>query len=121
MSTEPLRVWRSLGFLCGGLLVWAALFLLTYIFAAIACAGGFSYAVWLGIGIVPSVLLLIAALSLGALYAIARRAERLPEPGARRIDDTRRVVARVALIVCGLGLIAIVWNILPVVLTASRC
>jgi hypothetical protein len=121
MSTQPLRVWKSIGFLCGGLLVWAAAFLLTYIFAGIACARDFSYALWLGIGIVPSVLLLIAAVSLGALYSIARRADRLQEPGARRVDDSRRVVAQVAMIVCGLALIAIVWNTLPVVLTASRC
>ncbi len=121
MSASPLRVWKSIGFLCGGLLVWAVAFLASYVFAAIACARGFSYTLWLGIGILPSVLLVVAAVSLGALSGIARRADRLQEPGARRTDDTRRVVAQVALIVCGLGLVAIVWNTLPVLLTASRC
>jgi hypothetical protein len=122
MNPAPsLHFARAIRFLCGGLLVWAALFLFTYVFAAIACARGFSYAVWFGLGVVPLLLLLGAALALGVLYVIARRADRLQNGVARRSDDTRRVVARIATMVCGLALIAIIWNALPVLLTASRC
>ncbi|MPZ42678.1 MAG: hypothetical protein GEV05_04585 [Betaproteobacteria bacterium] len=121
MSAPSLDFARAVRFLCGGLLVWAALFLFTYIFAAIACTRGFSYALWLGLGVVPLLLLLAAALSLGVLYVIARRADRLQGSIARRSDDTRRVVAHVATMVCGLALIAIVWNALALLLTASRC
>ena len=118
----PLHFARTIRFLCGGLLVWAALFLSTYVFAAIACARGFSYALWFGLGVVPVLLLLGAALALGVLYVIARRADGLQHDGvARRSDDTRRVVAHVATMVCGLALIAIAWNALPVLLTAIRC
>jgi hypothetical protein len=120
MKTPSLHIWSGIGFLCGGLLVWAALFLCTYIFAAIACARTFSHALWLGISVVPSLLVLAGALALGVLYAIARRADRLQERIARRADDTRRVVAHVAMMVCGLALIAIVWHLLPVLL-ATRC
>jgi hypothetical protein len=121
MRTLSLHVWRSVGFLCGGLLVWATLFLCSYVFAAVACARGFSYALWLGISIVPSALVLAAALALGGVYAIARRADRLQDRVARRSDDTRRVIAHVAMMVCGLALIAIVWHTLPVLLTAVPC
>jgi hypothetical protein len=113
---------RSIRFVCGGLLVWAFLFLFSYVYAAVACARGFSYALWFGVGVLPLILLTAAAVALGVLYAIARRADGLQDDGAaRRSDDTRRVVGHVATIVCGLALIAILWNILPVVLTASRC
>ena len=121
MSVPSLHFARTIRFLCGGLLVWAALFLFTYVFAAIACARGFSYALWLGLGVVPFVLLLAAGSALGVLYVIAHRADRLQDRIARRSDDTRRVVAHVATMVCTLALIAIAWNVLPVLLTASRC
>ncbi|MGH8666683.1 MAG: hypothetical protein ACREUX_20660 [Burkholderiales bacterium] len=121
MSGPSLDFARAVRFLCGGLLVWAGLFLFTYVFAAIACARGFSYALWLGLGIVPLLLLLAAALSLGVLHVIARRADRLQDGIARRSDDTRRVVADIATMVCTLALIAIVWNALPLLLTVNRC
>lgn len=121
MKFEPLHFARSVRLLCGGLLVWAAVFIATYVYVAIACARGFSYALWSGLGVVPALSLAAAAVGLGVLYVIARRADRLRDAVARRADDTQRVVSRVALIVCGLGLIAIVWHALPLVLTASRC
>jgi hypothetical protein len=121
VSAPSLHFARAIRLLCGGLLVWAALFLFTYIFAAIACARGFSYALWFGLGVVPLILLLAAGISLGVLYVIARRADRLQDGIARRSDDTRRVVSHVATLVCALALIAIAWNALPVLLTASRC
>jgi hypothetical protein len=121
MNAAPLHFARAVRFLCGGLLVWAALFLITYVFAAIACARGFPQTVWLGLSVVSLLLLLAAALALGALHAIARRADRLQDGIARRSDDTRRVVAQIALAVCALALIAIVWNALPLVLTVNRC
>jgi hypothetical protein len=121
MSAPTLRVWKGLGFLCGGLLVWAGLFLLSYIVTAVSCARHAADTLWLGIGVLPAALVLVAAGALGGLHAIARRANRLQEPGARRSDDTRRVVEHEAHIVCGLALIAIVWNTLPVLLTVSRC
>ena len=121
MSNSYLDFPRAVRFLCGGLLLWAAVFLATYVFAAIACARGFSYALWLGLGVVPLLLLILAALSLGVLYVIARRADGLQDGIARRSDDTRRVVAHVAITVCTLALIAIVWNALPLLLTVNRC
>jgi hypothetical protein len=121
MSSQPLHFARSVRLLCGGLLVWAAVFLAMYVFAAVACARGFSDALWFGMGVVPLLLVLAAVVGLGIVYMLARRADRLLDGTARRSEDTRRVVAEVATIVCGLALIAIVWNTLPALLTVSRC
>lgn len=120
-APTPLRLGRSIGYLCGGLLVWAGVFLVSYIVAALACARGFAHLLWFGVAVVPIVLLATAAAGLAALYAIARRADRLQDGVARRADDDRHVVAHVALIVCGLALVALVWNALAVALTGLRC
>lgn len=121
MTPPPLPFRRALGFLCGGLLIWAAVFLFTYVFAAIACARGFSHALWLGSSVVPLLLIAVAVAALGGLHALARRIDALLVNSGRRSDDTQRLVAEVAAIVCGLALIAIVWNTLPLLLHVRSC
>lgn len=121
MNGPSLDFGRSVRLLCGGLLVWAVLFLVTVVASAVVCARDLPYALWHGISMVPTLLLLAGAVALGAVYGIARRADQLHDGSARRSDDTRRVVAHVATTVCGLALIAIVWNVLPLVLTSIRC
>ena len=121
MIPAPLGFKRAIGYLCGGLLVWAALFLWTYVFAAIACARGFSHLVWLGFTVVTLLLVASAVAALGGLHALARRIDALAVRSGRRSDDTQRLVADVAAIVCGLALIAIVWNTLPLLLHVRSC
>lgn len=121
MSAPAPQTGRGLWLLCGGLLVWAALFLVTCVVSAVACARDLTHALWMGISPVPVLLLLTAAVALAVLYVIARAADRMHDGSARRSDDTRRVVAHVATAVCGIALIAIVWHTLPLVLTALRC
>lgn len=121
MTPATLQFKHALGFLCGGLLIWAALFLFTYVFAAIACARGFSYADWLGLSVVPLLLIAAAVAALGGLHALARRIDALLARSGRRSEDTERLVADVAAIVCGLALIAIVWNTLPLLLQVRPC
>ena len=121
MNTPTLPLARSVAFLCGGLLVWAALYLFVQVFAALACARGLFYAIWFEIAIVPALLLAVTAAALAALWVVARRADKLQDGIARRNDDTRRVVAHVALEGCGLALIAIVWSAAPLLLVTNAC
>ena len=107
----------------GGLLIWAALFLFTYILVALACARGFFHAVWLGIDALPLVLAGATVISLAGLAQLVRRAEQIERSAdyARRADDDDLVTADVTCMVCLLALVAIIWNSLPTLLIGIRC
>ena len=113
-----------------GPLVWTAHFLTLYIFTAIACAHGFFDDEILGIGIVPLVggaaTLLAVVLILDAGYLSWRRWRRRPDTGrpappqdSNDVASRRRFMAHAALLLCGISLIATVWESLPLVFFAS--
>src|SRR5262245_43862642 len=98
--------------LTGGVLIWAAAFLAAYVFTAVACARGFADATLLGLAIVPvaaGIASLAAVAGIAAVSAIARRRNVSP------------VLRDVALVVCLLGGVGVVWDALPAVIVAARC
>ncbi|MCC6534779.1 MAG: hypothetical protein IT531_19715 [Burkholderiales bacterium] len=109
--------------LTGGLLIWAGLFLFSYILAALACARGFADSAWLGVGVVPLGLVLAAVAAMAGLLRLIRHARRLGArvQHARRLDDTAGVSADVARMVCLLAAIAIAWHVLPVLISGTHC
>lgn len=106
-------------FVWSGLLIWAAYFLFLYIFVALACARGFSDVRIAGLAIVPVVAVVGGALALLAAIAAAVRA--LRHLRTRDSTPTTRFIASMALALSLLASIAIVWTLLPALLTRSGC
>ena len=106
----------------GGLLIWAASFLVNYVFAAVACARGFADVQWLGIGLLTLVLTSVNLIAIAGLALVAMRARRVGRasfaPGMATRDGA---AASIACIVCLLGGIAIAWNALPPLLVGTHC
>jgi hypothetical protein len=98
----------------GGVLVWAAAFLASYAFAAVACARGFADATLLGVAVVPAASGAATLAAAAGIVAVARRALRRSDPPSAAIRDA-------ALVVCVLGAIGVIWNALPPLLVAARC
>ncbi|HET6520542.1 MAG TPA: hypothetical protein VFG47_12100 [Geminicoccaceae bacterium] len=113
----------SLFSIIAGPLVWAVHFLVLYVTAAVACAKGFFGVEVLGLGVVQTV---AAAATLGAVAFIVHGARMSwrrwrtgpsspPPPHDRSDPDSRRrFIAYSGLLLCGLALIATVWQALPV-------
>jgi hypothetical protein len=114
-----------------GPMVWVAHFLVVYLTAAIACAHGWFERELLGIRIVPLIggaaTLVALALILDALILSWRRWRR-PEPGGpaplpphdtNDVHSRRRFMAYAAVLLCGISLIATVWESLPLVFFAT--
>lgn len=97
MSTEGF-IARSL-YLAGGLLVWAANFLLTYVFTALACARGFAHHTVAGVGLVPLVTVASSLLAAGGCLLLLRRGLASRQRGF--IDVTAAMVALLSLIATG--------------------
>jgi hypothetical protein len=93
--------------------IWAADFLVIYIFTALACARHFADLSWLGIGIVPWVIGIttLAALTLTLTLTLQslRSAKRLHSQ-----DDTSIFVHRLNAAISALCSLAIIWNAWPV-------
>lgn len=107
-------------FICGGLLIWAADFLILYVIAAIACAKGFAALTVAGlpfVAFVGTVLTLLAGVATGLLMRVAIR--RLRAAGAS--DESIRFIYFVAASIGGLAAIAIFFNALPAWLLATEC
>ncbi len=112
----------SLFSIIAGPMVWAVHFLVLYVMAAVACAKGFYDAEILGIGVVR---LIGAAVTLGAVVLILhgtrmswrrwRTGPSSPPPphDASDPDSRSRFIAYSGLLLCGLALIATVWQALP--------
>lgn len=104
--------------LWGGLLVWAAYFLVLYVTVALACERGFADAQVAGIGLLPFVAaagLLAAWASTGALVVAAHRRAR--EQHARGARFANLLGWTLGL----LGLIATAWTALPLLLLGTGC
>jgi hypothetical protein len=98
--------------LTGGVLIWAAGFLAAYVFAAVACSGGFADASVLGLPIVPTAVGLTALTAFAGIAALAAKA---------RASDIAPTLRHVALVVCLLGAAGVLWNALPAVIVTARC
>ena len=108
----PQRLSRTIFMLTGGVLIWAAGFLAAYVFAAVACAGGFADASVLGLPIVPAAVGLTALTAFAGIAALAAKA---------RASDIAPTLRHVALVVCLLGAAGVLWNALPAVIVTARC
>ena len=122
----------SLFALIAGPLVWTAHFLTIYIFTAIACAHGFFHDEIFGIRAVPlvggAISVVAIALILDAGFVSWRRwrglpidgaPEPLPPHGGNDVASRRRFMAYAGLLLCGISLIATVWETLPILFFAS--
>jgi hypothetical protein len=107
-------------FICGGLLIWAADFLIVYVVAAIACAKGF--AAWTIVGLpfvafVGTATTLLAGIGTGLLMRAAIRRLR----AAGESDASVRFIYCLAGSIGALAAIAIFFNALPAWLLATEC
>jgi len=119
----PVSVHRfapTVAFLCGGLLIWAANFLLIYTIAAVACAKG--AAEWRMLGM-PFNLFVTVVSTVAAFVATAvliwRAANRLrcdPDP-----DEHARFLRSLGLTIAAFALLAVAFNALPSVLMLGDC
>jgi hypothetical protein len=111
---------RSSLYMTAGLLAWGAAFLVTYGFAAIACARQFAGRLVLGLPLVHAVIAIATLVTGGAAIAVILHARRdlhrhasqtsRVGSGSRAGAESRRLQASVALATAVLGLIAILWN-----------
>jgi hypothetical protein len=98
-------------YLSGGLIIWAARFLSAYVFTALACARGWSDASLAGLGLVPAVVgILSLVAALGCVAILARAVVSLK--GAP--DENARFIHYMAGSIAALGLLAVIWETLPV-------
>jgi len=103
-----------------GLLIWAADFLFVYVFAALACARGYSSAEIAGMRVVPfaavTASVLAFTLTLLSMRISWRRLRRAPAQ-----DSNAIFIHFLAVALGALGLLAIVWNLLPAIVLSSDC
>jgi hypothetical protein len=98
-------------YLCGGLIVWMARFIGVYAFTGLACARSWQDTALFGIGLVPAVLVLSAALGISAclaliLYAVGRL--------RRSGEENARFIHVVAALVAGIGALAMAQETAPI-------
>ena len=104
--------------LWGGLLIWAAYFLISYVVVALACERDFAAVRVAGIALVPFVSgvgLVTALAATGALVLAARRRSRAARADGARFADL------LAWTLGLLALLAIVWTGLPHLLLPTGC
>jgi hypothetical protein len=116
LGSEP-RLTPVAVLLAGGLLVWAGVFLFSYVFAALACARGFAGARFAGFGVVPVAVTVATLAGLFAIAILATRARRQSDSSAGR----RPALRAIALFVCVLAATGLVWNALPAILVSAGC
>lgn len=103
-----------------GLLIWAADFLILYTFGAITCARGWSHVRVFGLDMVIVVSLAVTFVALGAAAWVASLAwRRLQRQKLRNEADAFIYFVTLALV--GLGVLGIVWNLLPVLFFGGQC
>lgn len=106
-------------FVCGGLLIWAADFLFTYIFQAVACARGFAQASIAGLSVVPLASGTASVLALAATGALFMSARRRMKRGT--VVAVSSFLDWLALTLAGLAIVAIVWLGLPALVLRRVC
>ncbi len=101
-------------YLTGGLIIWGARFLAAYIFTAIACARGWADASLGGLGIVPAVVSLLTLAAAAGCVAILLSALPHLRRASPDTGDNSHFIHYVAATMAALGLLAVVWETLPV-------
>jgi hypothetical protein len=107
-------------FVCAGLLIWAADFLLVYVIAAIACAKGFAGVTVLGlpfVAVVGTVLTLAACLATAVVLRIGVR--HLQANGS--LGQSVRFIYFLAAAIGAISLIAILFNAIPAWVLGAQC
>lgn len=105
-------------YMCGGLLIWAADFLLIYVIAAVACAKGYATNVVAGVPFVAFVSTAVTAVAVVATVWLVRTAVRqLRAQG----EQASRFIYFLAASLGGMALLAIFFNVLPAWLLATEC
>ncbi len=108
------RFTRSSFFITSGLLIWAADFLFSYVFTAVAIARGIADTRVLGMSLVTltvAIVNIFAAIATIVVLRVALRDYRAAEQESK--PDIDRFVPYLAAAVAALALIAIVWNAFP--------
>jgi hypothetical protein len=102
---------RTLLYATAGVLIWAANFLVTYVFAAVACARGLATA-GPGLGPVSVVTFVASALAVVANAVIIRRAwsRRAARGDPRSCQGTEGFIDFLAAAVASLSTIAVIWT-----------
>jgi hypothetical protein len=118
MQVQPRRFTPTALLLCGGLLVWAADFLLIYTVSAVACAKGYAHLQIAGLPLVSFTCLTITALACIASGVLIRIAlVRIRE--GRGANASAAFIRFMTLSVAGLGLLATLFNVIPAILLWS--
>ncbi|MBL6455270.1 hypothetical protein JMJ55_08050 [Belnapia sp. T6] len=104
-----------------GLIVWAAHFGLIYGANAVACARGLAGGRWLGLPLVPALVLGLTALALLAVAVIGLRAWQRLEGGlsGQEGENEPRFMVWLTLAIALLSALAILWEALPVLLVPA--
>ena len=116
---SPDRFTRTTFTLWASLLVWAALFLLVYVFVAVACERGFADREVLGVGIVTVVSLAAGVLAAVTIACVRRRTARGADIGQG--SSTSRFNRFVTAASAGLAGAAVLLLMLPPLLSAPFC
>jgi hypothetical protein len=113
---------RTTSFVSAGLLIWAVDFLFIYVFAALACARGYADVTFLGVGIVPFTSTAATVIAAGATITVMRAgASKSSDRAVPENGDTPTFLARLALIVAMIALIAVAFTGLPGLLVSRLC
>ncbi len=96
-----------------GLMIWAAHFLMIYVFTALACARRFADLSWLGIGVIPWVIGTATLAAAAATLVVIGLAVRDARSSASQ-NNTSSFVPWMTAAFGGLALMAILWEALPV-------
>ena len=110
-TASTLQLW-------GGLLIWAAYFLVLYVIVALACERDFADVRVAGFGLVPFVTavgLVVAIACTGALVLASRRRLRSDRPRGARFADVLGWTLGL------LALLALLWTALPPLLLRTGC
>lgn len=102
-------------FALAGLLIWSLHFGAIYVFQALACARGFAGREIAGIGIVTvfiAAVTLLALLSSAAVLVAGWRTA----AGTAELSDHDEFLRRLAMLIAGLAIVAIVWEALPILM-----
>ena len=111
------RVFPTVAYLLGSMIVWAGAFAGAYVVTALVCARRLGDASVLGIGVLPFSIGLITIVALVATAIIALVAyRRWPKPGDA---DLPSFVQSMALFVALMAVLGIVWNGVPALFFAS--
>ena len=104
-------------YITAGLIIWAVRFLAAYIFTALACARGWSDAAAGAVGLVPAVVTLFTLIAgIGCAVILVRAAVHVRERPTDAAEENTRFIHYLAGSVAALGLLAILWETLPVFL-----